>query len=78
LQKSEAQMGRSMTDLRKKAEANKKIQDNLNRMKTHASRISQLENQKKMQVMTTDQQIKNEKTRYDQLSKEIEQLKKLL
>jgi DNA-binding response OmpR family regulator len=65
-----------MNDPRKSAEALKKIQELQVRIKSHTSRISQLESDKNNKIKQYDQQIQNERYQITQHTKEIEMLKR--
>jgi hypothetical protein len=67
-----------MNDPKKSAEAVKKIADIQNKIKSHTSRITQIDGQKKMQIKMFDQQIQNEQSQIDRYSKEITDLKRLI
>jgi hypothetical protein len=65
-----------MNDPKKSAEAVKKIQELQNKVQSHASRISQIENEKKVRMGIFDQQIKSEQNQINQHKAKIEELKR--
>ena len=67
-----------MNDPKKSAEAVKKIADIQSKIKNHTLRISQIDNQKKMQAKMFDQQIQNEQNQIKKYLKEVTDLKRLI
>ena len=65
-----------MPDTKKSDEALKKIQDIKQRMKSHESRIVQLEREKSDRVRNFDQQIKSEQDQIRQFNRQIDDLKR--
>jgi hypothetical protein len=65
-----------MVDTKKSEETLKKIQDLMNKIKTHESRKTQLEYDKNIKNRYFDQQIKFEQDQIKQHSSQIEILKK--
>jgi uncharacterized protein Veg len=65
-----------MADTRKSDEALKKIQDIKQRMKSHESRVVQLEREKGDRVRQYDQQIKFEQDQIKQFTRQIDDLKR--
>ena len=67
-----------MNDPKKSAEAVKKIADIQSKIKNHTLRISQIDNQKKIQAKMFDQQIQNEQNQIKKYLKEVTDLKRLI
>ena len=65
-----------MNDPKKSAEAVKKIQELQNKIQSHSSRISQIENEKKVRMAGFDQQIKSEQNQINQHKAKIEEFKR--
>jgi len=65
-----------MADTRKSDEALRKIQDIKQTMKSHESRITQLEREKSDRVRYFDQQIKSEQDLIKQYTRQIDDLKR--
>jgi hypothetical protein len=65
-----------MADTKKSDEALRKIQEIRQNMKSHESRIVQLEREKSDRVRTYDQQIKNEQDQIKQFNRQIDDLKR--
>jgi hypothetical protein len=65
-----------MNDPQKSAEAVKKIQELQKKIQDHTSRISQIENEKKIRMGIFDQQIKSEQNQINQHKGKIEEFKR--
>jgi sugar-specific transcriptional regulator TrmB len=65
-----------MADTRKSDEALRKIQELRQNMKSHESRVAQLEREKSDRVRSYDQQIKNEQDLINQFNRQINDLKR--
>jgi predicted nucleic acid-binding Zn-ribbon protein len=65
-----------MNDPKKSAEAVKKIQELQNKIQSHSSRVSQIENEKNVRIRYFDQQIKSERDQIQQHSRQIDELKR--
>lgn len=65
-----------MADTRKSDEALRKIQDIKQTMKSHESRVTQLEREKSDRVRYFDQQIKSEQDLIKQYTRQIDDLKR--
>ena len=65
-----------MNDPRKSAEAVKKIQELQNKVKSHSSKIAQIEQEKNVKNRYFDQQIRSEQDQIKQHSRQIEDLKR--
>jgi len=66
----------NMADTRKSDEALRKIQDIKQTMKSHESRVTQLEREKSDRVRYFDQQIKSEQDLIKQYTRQIDDLKR--
>jgi division protein CdvB (Snf7/Vps24/ESCRT-III family) len=67
-----------MNDPKKSAEAAKKVVELQNKIKSHTSRIAQIDSQKKTQTSMFDQQIQNEQNQINRYLKEVADLKRLI
>jgi flagellar biosynthesis chaperone FliJ len=65
-----------MADTKKSDEALRKIQEIRQNMKSHESRVAQLEREKSERVRSYDQQIKNEQDLINQFNRQINDLKR--
>jgi flagellar biosynthesis chaperone FliJ len=65
-----------MADTKKSDEALRKIQEIRQNMKSHESRVAQLEREKSDRVRSIDQQIKNEQDLINQFNRQINDLKR--
>ncbi len=65
-----------MNDPKKSAEAVKQIQELQKKIQGHATRISQIENEKKVRMGIFDQQIKSEQNQINQHKAKIEEFKR--
>lgn len=65
-----------MADTRKSDEALRKIQEIKQRMKSHETRVSQLEHERSDKIKYFDQQIKSEQDQLRQFTKQIDDLKR--
>ena len=67
-----------MNDPKKSAEAVKKIAEIQSKIKSHAAKIAQIENEKKMKSKFFDQQIQNEQNQIDKYTKDVADLKRYI
>jgi flagellar biosynthesis chaperone FliJ len=65
-----------MADTKKSDEALRKIQEIRQNMKSHESRVTQLEREKSERLRSYDQQIKNEQDQINQFNRQINDLKR--
>ena len=65
-----------MADTRQSDEALRKIQEIRQNMKSHESRVTQLEREKSDRVRSYDQQIKSEQYLINQFNRQINDLKR--
>jgi hypothetical protein len=65
-----------MNDPKKSAEAVKKVQELQNKIQGHSTKISQIENEKKVRTGIFDQQVKSEQNQINQHKAKIEELKR--
>ena len=65
-----------MADTKKSDEALRKIQEIRQNMKSHESRVAQLEREKSDRVRSIDQQIMNEQDLINQFNRQINDLKR--
>jgi hypothetical protein len=66
----------NMADTRQSDEALRKIQEIRQNMKSHESRVTQLEREKSDRVRSYDQQIKSEQYLINQFNRQINDLKR--
>jgi len=67
-----------MADTKKSDESLRKIQEIRQNMKSHESRVAQLEREKSDRVKSYDQQIKNEQDLINQFNRQINDLKRYI